>query len=179
MNNAKNLGWKKISQENIRINRFRWLKKVRYRTPAGDVDDFYLYGCPRVVAALVLTKDKKVVLVEQFRLGPERILLELPGGRIDAKETPRQAVSREVLEESGYRGTIRRTGKSSNDAWSTLERTHFVVTNAVRVGEPKFDKFEHGRVCLVSLREFRRLLRTGMMTDAETGYLGLDALRLL
>jgi len=179
MNSAKNLGWNKLSQRDIRINRFRTIRKVRYQLPTGIVGNFYLTKAGHLVAALVLTKDRKVVLVEQFRPGPERVLWELPGGGAEKGETPRQAIARELLEETGYRGVIRRVGESTNNSYSTLWRTHFVITNAVRVSEPKFDKFEFGRLHLVSVREFRRLLRSGMMTDAETGYLGLDALGLL
>lgn len=176
---AKNHGWKKLGEKDMRINRFRTIRKMRYRLPTGIIGNFYLNKGREITAALVLTKQKKVVLVEQFRLGPNRILWELPGGGVEEGETPRQAMTREILEETGYRGTLRQTGRSTNNVYSTSMRTHFVMTDAVRVADPSYDKYEHGRVRLVSLAQFRRLLRTGMMSDVETGYLGLDALRLL
>lgn len=179
MSGTKDLRWKKISQKDRQINRFFSIRTVRFRLPTGATGNFYLKKVGRLTAALVLTKEKKIVLVQQFRPGPERVHWELPGGRIENHETPRQAIVREVLEESGYKGKIRRLGESTNNVYSTLMRTHFVITDAIKIAEPNYDEFEYGRVCLVSLRQFRQLLRKGMMSDVETGYLGLDALGLL
>ena len=62
------------------------------------------------VAALILNRDSgEVVLVEQFRaptLEKGRIdgwMIEAPAGMIRGNESPEQAVTREVLEETGYR----------------------------------------------------------------------------
>lgn len=173
--------WKKINEKVVQINRFRKFKRVRYRLPTGAVGNFYLrmptWGNP--VVALVLTPQKKVVLAEQFRPGPERVLWELPGGGCMKGETPRQAIEREVIEETGYHGKVRLVARSTNDAWATLSRSHFVITDAIQIAKPNNEHFEVTRVRLVSLKEFRRRLRAGLMTDVEAGYLSLDALGLL
>ena len=50
------------------------------------------------------TQLKRIILVKQFRIGPEKELLEIVAGKIegDDKDPVRTAV-REVLEETGYR----------------------------------------------------------------------------
>ena len=55
-----------------------------------DADDW-----ANVVA---LTPDDKVVMVRQFRFGSQSDSLELPGGVVDAHETPVQAAARELEE---------------------------------------------------------------------------------
>jgi hypothetical protein len=54
-----------------------------------------------------------------------------------------------------------------------------VATECEKVAEQKLDKTEFAEVVLMSLNEFRKLLRSGKMTDIEVGYLGLDFLGLL
>lgn len=168
--------WKKLEQRVQKINRHRSLLRVKYRLPNQSVQDFYLTIKPRVVAALVVTKDKTVILAKQFRLGQERMLMELPGGAVDAQETPRQAVIREVLEETGYRGRVHFLARSSNDAWSTLVRYHFVVTGAKKVAEAKPDMGEAIEVVAVSRQQLKTYLDQGRMMDGETAYRALEYL---
>lgn len=58
---------------------------------------------PDWAVVLPITPDKKVIMVHQYRHGNERISLELPGGLVDADdESPKSAVKRELMEETGY-----------------------------------------------------------------------------
>ena len=64
---------------------------------------FFVCENPDWVNIIALTKDKEVVLIEQFRHGTEEIILEIPGGMIDDDdEEPETAARRELLEETGF-----------------------------------------------------------------------------
>ena len=52
-------------------------------------------------AALVVLHKNQVLLTRQYRLLPNTISLEIPGGRIDKNESPKKAAKRECLEETG------------------------------------------------------------------------------
>lgn len=52
---------------------------------------------------LVVDAQQRVLLVKQFRLPAEDYLWELPAGRLDPGENPREAAERELIEETGYR----------------------------------------------------------------------------
>ncbi len=54
------------------------------------------------VAVVALDADGRLLLVKQFRKAVGRELLEIPAGGIDPGESPEEAVSREMREETGY-----------------------------------------------------------------------------
>ena len=57
----------------------------------------------KAVAALVFDTARQVyVLARQFRIGPEKEIIELAAGMVDGDETPETAVRREIHEELGY-----------------------------------------------------------------------------
>ncbi len=57
------------------------------------------------VAVVAMTDDDRVVLAKQFRPGPGRILLELPGGMVEEGEDVVEAAARELSEETGFVAT--------------------------------------------------------------------------
>lgn len=169
--------WQEISREPVFQRNYLRIDSVIFKLPDGTESDFYIKKEGPAVATVAITKDQKVILVKQYRPGPEETLLELPGGYVDPNEKPEKAAGRELLEETGYRGKLQFVTTCFDDAYSTRRRYCFVATECQKVGEPR--KEEQGFVELLSLKDFRKLLRSGKMTDVEVGYLGLDFLKLL
>ncbi len=171
--------WKEISRKPEWQKYGRKIEKVTYRMPNGEKNDFYLKKEGPAVGILALTKDKKVILTKQFRPGPNKILLELPGGYIDKKETPEEAGNRELLEETGYQGKAKLVTTAFDCAYSTMCRSCVVITDCTLVSKQNLDENEFIEVVLLTIDEFKDLLRSGQNTDIEVGYLGLDYLKLL
>lgn len=67
---------------------------------------FILYLDPKVVVVALIPIAGELVLVRQVQ-GPRAGLWVLPGGFVDLGETPEQAVSREVAEETGLTVRVR------------------------------------------------------------------------
>lgn len=101
------------------------------------------------------------------------------GGYPKDIENPEQAAERELLEETGFKGKAKLVATAYDCAYSTMNRYCVVVTDCEKVAEQKLDKNEFAEVILMSLSEFRELLKSGRNTDVEVGYIGLDWLGLL
>ena len=150
-----------------------------YDLPDGTTTDWDILELGDAAAVLAFTRGGEVVLVRQFRPGPDRVLDELPGGLIDPGESPLDAAARELLEETGYRGTIEIVGYCWLMAPATRRQWVAVARDCERVAEPNLGPDEFCETVLVSLDEFRRHLRSGQLTDVDLGYLALDHLGLL
>ena len=166
--------WKKISEKIIKVG-FRSFVNRNFKLPDGRVEEYTIKNEKDSVCVLAITEDKKVILFKQFRPGPEKVLLELPGGLYDGGE-PIDSAKKELLEETGYIGEIKFVGKNYHCAYSTRTRYNFVATNCKKIKEQKLDKNEFGEIVLISLDDFRKHLRGGELTDVETGYMALDYL---
>lgn len=169
--------WVRISEEMVHEG-YRKVERRVYLLPDGRAADFEIHLDPQVVAILALTPDRRVILAKQYRPGPERMLVEMPGGGIEPGETPEAAARRELLEETGFEGELAYVAENLY-GYSTMLQHNFVATNCRRVAQPRPDSNEFIDVVEISLDEFRNLLRSGQMTDVATGYLGLDYLGLL
>lgn len=170
--------WKKMLQSDPE-GRFRKRLLRVFQLPNGEAVDFEIKAEPDRVCVLPLTANRDVILVRQFRPGPELVLMELPGGFKDADEHPMEAAFRELVEETGYTGELQAVGPNVVDAYSTSTRYNFVATNCRRIGDPTPDAEEFIEVVLMPLPDFIAHLRSGQLTDVGTGYMGLHLLNLL
>lgn len=72
------------------------------RVKSSSEKPFYRFIIPSGVMILALRKDRKIILIKQYRHSVGSYTLELPAGQIDKKESPRKAAIRELYEETGY-----------------------------------------------------------------------------
>jgi ADP-ribose pyrophosphatase len=153
-----------------------------YRMPDGSVSDWDIHVPSfTTVAVLALTADDQVVLARQFRPGPARVLLDLPGGIVDPGEDIGAAAARELREETGYSAaSLEIVGGTWAFGASTWRRHVAVARDCRLVGAvTSWGGDEYCEPVLLSLGEFRQVLRSGETTDVDLGYLALDVAGLL
>ena len=162
-----------------------WLPVVTrtYQMPDGSTSDWDIHDPPfsTTVGVLALTPDEQVVMTRQFRPGPGRVLVELPGGIVDEGESVVDAAARELLEETGFAATsVDVVGACWAFGASTWRRHVAVARGCHRVGEVRsWGGDEYCEPVLVSVAELRRLVQAGETTDTDLVYLSLDAAGLL
>ena len=98
--------WKKTGSKKLadyRVYGVRSDTKVSPRT--GEHHDFYIIEAVNWVNVIPITREGKIVMVEQYRHGSDTIELEIPGGMMDpGDKDPVATALRELTEETGYVG---------------------------------------------------------------------------
>lgn len=151
--------------------------------PGGRRDQFYVNHSAGGVFVFPLTRDKRVILVRQYKHGARRIVLELPIGRVEKSDKSlSRAEARELLEETGFKPKKMRL-LGSFAAFPTSSTTKFwiyLAEDCQQISEPEDSDKEISEVLSVSLPELRRLLRSGKIISiiqAGAIYFVLDKMR--
>ncbi len=132
----------------------RWwmrLRVDRVQLPGGPVlDEYHVAEYPDWACVLALTDAGDAVLVEQYRYGIDRVILELPAGAIDPGEEPLAAAQRELLEETGHQAREwRRLGRLAVEPGRHTNYGHlYVAVGCHKVAEPDLDPAEDLRLRL-------------------------------
>jgi ADP-ribose pyrophosphatase len=171
--------WTELSREIVFQKYGKKVEKVIFKLPNGQEFDYYIKKEGPAVCGLAITEDKQIILARQYRPGPKKIVYELPGGYASADSPPEESMLKELSEETGYEGKVQLITSCLDDAYSTMERYCFVITDCKKVSEPKWDEDEFIDIELVDIEEFKKILRSGQMTDVEVGYLALDYLKMI
>lgn len=173
-----NLNWEKISEEPYKAG-YRKMLRRKYKMPNGKIEEYDIKDEAIAVCVLALTSTMEVILAKQFRPGPEKILMELPGGAIDKNDkNPEEAIKREFLEETGYTGDFEFVSRCWNCGYSKRITYSFIAKNCKKVNEPKLDETEFVEVVTLPLEEFKKILYSGELTDSKTAFYGLNYLKL-
>lgn len=182
------LPWKTLNSRIVFQHRWYTLKQEEVQLPNGTcIDDYFISVRPDVVEVFALTPEHQVILVRQYKHAAGDIIRELPAGVINTGETPLQAGSRELREETGYASDdYVLLGSYYSNPTRNSNQIHIVLAlNSYWVGEQQLDENEQASGIEVELRSIPDLLHGIRIGDikAQTSvmaiYRSLDYLNLL
>lgn len=122
-----------------------------------------------VVAVVPLLDGDYVLLVRQYRLPAERVLLEVPAGGVDEGESAEEAAQRELGEECGRRaGRLEPLGGFYVSPGFCTEFVHVFLAEQLEPAPLQPDPDEQLEVVRMSLAEALRLVGAGEIRDAKS-----------
>lgn len=121
-------------------------------------------------ASAVLAKHEgKIILVRQFRKPIDKLILEIPAGKIDIGEDPTLCALRELEEETGFKAVdIEKVGEIHTTPGFSNELIHIYYTENLVEGNINRDEDEMMDVLMISLKDFEVMIESGEITDGKT-----------
>ena len=120
-----------------------------------------------VIAAL--TEDKKLVMVRQYRKPADKVMLEVPAGKIDPGEKPLEAAVRELKEETGYTAEkVEFLTQFYPSVGYSEEVLYLYLCTGLTPGETNFDENEAIDIEEVELDRLFKMAMSGEIDDAKT-----------
>jgi 8-oxo-dGTP pyrophosphatase MutT (NUDIX family) len=99
-------------EESLFKGKWLELQKVVFRNKKGDLKEWDCVSrlnCAGAAAVIAMTEDlSKIVLLRQFRPPAGKYIIEFPAGLIEPGETAESTVVRELKEETGLNGELKR-----------------------------------------------------------------------
>ena len=113
--------------------------------------------------------NRRLLLVRQYRYPVAKALLELPAGKIDAGEDPRETISRELEEETGYAArSIQYLNRFHPCVGYSNEMLYLYWASELVKGNLAPDADEIIENVPVPLEEAIEMVFSGMISDAKS-----------
>jgi ADP-ribose pyrophosphatase len=148
------------------------------RFPDGSVGELEMIRHPGASAIVPFLSDPRgedpqVLMIRQYRYAAEGYLLEIPAGRLDPGEDPRDCALRELKEETGCSAEqVDHLFTMYTTPGFTDEKIHLFMATGLVAGESKRESDEFLDLEPMPLSRALELVETGEIKDAKTA-LGL------
>lgn len=121
------------------------------------------------VAIVALTDNDEVVLVKQFRKAIEKEIWELPAGKLEIGENPRECAIRELKEETGYStNNIKLIYKFHTSPGFSNQKVYVFLARELTSGEQQLEKDEILEASLIDYEEALNMVLNNDIEDAKT-----------
>lgn len=148
---------------------FLSMDRIKVTLPNGKTAYRDVLRHPGAVAILVVNEKGEVLLERQYRTPVEKLILEIPAGKLEEGEAPQDSAHRELFEETGmtaqrmeYLGDALLAPGYSDE----VIRIYLAKDLTQGQAEPDEDEFlDWGFYDLTLLEEW---VRRGLITDAKT-----------
>ncbi|GGL46655.1 NUDIX domain-containing protein [Sporolactobacillus putidus] len=162
---------KKIESTEIFKGRVVHLLVDKVGLPNGNDATREVVRHPGAVAIIAVTEDEKMLLVRQYRYPLDKIIYEIPAGKLEPGENPDDSAMRELEEETGHQcEQLERIASFYSSPGFSDELLNIYFTNTLTNGRQHLDDDEFLEVYAVDLGEAVQMVRDHRIADAKTVY---------
>lgn len=125
---------------------------------------------PGGAVVVPITNEGKIVMVTQHRFPVDKILLELPAGKLSKGEDPFLCAVRELEEETGYKSdNVKELGSIYTTPGYSTEKLWIYLAKNLKPGSHNREEGEFGmQVFEYSLKEVEEKIYDGEIVDGKT-----------
>lgn len=142
--------------------------QIEYNSGNPGVREIAIH--PGGAVVVPIKNDGKIVFVKQFRYPLQKVLLELPAGKLEVGEDPMKCAVRELEEETGYKAEeITKLGAIYTTPGFCTEVLHIYLAKGLTPGNHNREEGEHGMEVLELTREeIEEKIKNGDLVDAKS-----------
>lgn len=160
---------KTVSSEKVFEGRIIKVKVDRVEMPDGSVATRELVEHPGGVGIVAITENDEIILVEQYRKPLDKVIYEIPAGKLDPGEHHRTCGIRELGEETGLSAKVfDYMGFIYPSPGFTDEVTHVYLAKELTQGETHPDDDEFLDVKKVPFDTALKMVMDGEINDAKS-----------
>ena len=158
-----------ISRKNVFNGHAFDVQELYVSLPDGRKRNYDLVDHRDSVTIIPIDEAGKIWFVEQFRMGSESSLIELPAGVIEVNEKPFACAKREVREEIGMAaGMLVQIGSIYLAPGYSNELNHIFLAEDLKPDPLQQDEDEFLVIKKYSSEELSKLIRKGNLQDSKS-----------
>jgi len=120
------------------------------------------------VGIVAINDNNEVVLIKQFRKAIEKVIWEIPAGKLEVGENPKECAIRELKEETGYEAeNLKLIHKFFTSPGFSNQKVYIYLATGLTVGERSLDD-ESLEVYKIGLEDAYNMVIKNEIEDAKT-----------
>ncbi len=158
-----------VSSDRIYTGKVISLKVDTVEVPKKGYQKREIIEHPGAVGIVAITDDNKVLLVRQFRKAIEKVLWEIPAGKLEQGESPKDCAIRELKEETGYSASnMKLIHKFYTSSGFSNQKIYVYLATDLEKGECCLDEDEFLELHEVNLNDAYEMINKNDIEDAKT-----------
>ena len=164
-----NLEEKILKEEVIFKGEYLNIAKMEVLLPDGKIKSRDVIRHPGATAIIAFLDDDNIILIEQFRLALNKVILEIPAGKLNHGEDIKECARRELEEETGYKANrLEYLGSIAPAPGFCDELLHLYKASDLVLGSKNEDEDEFTNVKIININKVKEMIKKGEIIDSKT-----------